>query len=58
MRKTNKETAIIFISGNIEFIESIKDMKQKDPYLDHLSKPHKNIDYINCINNLMAKVQI
>ncbi len=55
IRKTNKTVPILFISGNIEFLESIKELKQKDPYLDHLSKPCKNIDYVNCINKLFER---
>ena len=53
IRSKNKTVPILFISGNIEFLESIKDLKQKDPYIDHLSKPCKNMDYLNCINQLL-----
>jgi len=56
IRKTNKTVPILFISGNIEFLESIKDLKQKDPCIDHLSKPCKNMDYISCINQLFQRV--
>ncbi len=58
IRKTNKTVPIIFISGNIEFLESIRNLKQKDPYIDHLSKPCKNIDYVNGINRLLGNVPI
>ena len=58
IRQTNKTIPIVFISGNIEFLESIKELKQNDPYVDHQSKPCRNIDYINCINGLMTKVSI
>ncbi len=58
VRKKNKAVPIIFISGNIEFLESIRNLKQKDPYIDHLSKPCKNIDYVNGINRLLGKVPI
>ena len=53
IRKQNKTIPILFISGNIEFLESIKQLKQKDPYIDHLSKPCQNIDYVNRINTLL-----
>lgn len=53
IRKTNNTVPILFISGNIEFIESIRELRQKDPYIDHLSKPCKNIDYVNGINKLL-----
>jgi len=58
VRETNKNIPILFISGNIEFLESIKDLKQKDTMIDHISKPCKNIDYVNCINKLFGKVSI
>jgi len=53
IRKTNKTIPILFISGNIDFLESIKELKQKDDYVDHLAKPCQNIDYIKSINNLL-----
>lgn len=58
IRKTNKIIPILFISGNIDFLESIQDLKNRDPYVVHLSKPCKNIDYVNCINRLMSRVAI
>ncbi len=58
VRETNKIVPILFISGNIEFLESIKDLKQKDYYIDHLSKPCKNMDYVNSINKLFGKMLI
>ena len=58
IRETDKTVPILFISGNIEFLESIKDLKQKDPYMDHLSKPCKNIDYISSINKLFESTSI
>ena len=56
IRETNKTIPILFISGNIEFLESIKELKQKDTNIDHLSKPCQNKDYINGINNLLERV--
>jgi PAS domain-containing protein len=32
----------------------IADLKHHDPYIDHLSKPCKNIDYVNRIHMLFA----
>jgi two-component system cell cycle sensor histidine kinase/response regulator CckA len=54
IRETNQTIPVLFISGNIEFLESIKNLKKKDSYIDHLSKPCKNIDYLNGINKLFA----
>lgn len=56
IRETNKTIPILFISGNIEFLESIKDVRQRDPYIDHLSKPCINIDYVNTINMLLGRL--
>jgi PAS domain S-box-containing protein len=58
VRAKDKTIPILFISGNIEFLESLKKLKQKDPYIDHLSKPCKSIDYINCINHLFGNLPI
>jgi len=55
IRKTNQTVPVMFISGNIEFLESIKELKQKDAYIDHLSKPCQNKDYVNRINELLEK---
>ncbi|WP_022664013.1 hybrid sensor histidine kinase/response regulator [Desulfospira joergensenii] len=54
IRKTDRIVPILFISGNIEFLESIKELKQNDPYIDHLSKPCRNLDYVGRINRLMT----
>jgi PAS domain S-box-containing protein len=55
IRKTNKNIPILFISGNIEFLESIKGLKQKDDNIDHLSKPCRNKDYVKSINELLER---
>jgi signal transduction histidine kinase len=55
IRKTNKEIPILFISGNIEFLESIKELRQKDDNVRHLSKPCQNKRYVNHINWLLKK---
>ncbi len=55
IRKTDKLIPILFVSGNIEFIESIKYLKQKDNHIDHLSKPCQNMEYVTSINRLLEK---
>ena len=55
IRETNKTIPVLFISGNIEFLESIKELKRKDANIDHLSKPCQNKDYVNSINGLLEK---
>ncbi len=58
IRKTDKKTPILFISGNIEFLESIKLLKQKDPFIEHVSKPCLNREYIKQINHLFERVSL
>ncbi len=58
IRGKNKSVPILFISGNIEFLESIETLRRKDPYIDHLSKPCRNIDYVNRINFLLRNLII
>ncbi len=55
-----KDTAIpiLFISGNFTFLESIKELKQQDEYIDHLSKPCQNKNYVSSINQLMQKTAL
>lgn len=54
LRETHPDLPVLFISGNIEFLESIKDLKQDDAHLEHLSKPCGNTEYIEAINKLLA----
>ncbi|ACN15839.1 putative signal-transducing kinase with PAS/PAC domain [Desulforapulum autotrophicum HRM2] len=58
IRASDKTIPILFISGNIEFLESIKYLMKKDPYVDHLSKPCKNIHYLNSINKLFSRPKL
>ena len=55
IRKKDQALPILFISGNIEFIESIKDLKKNDTRVDHLSKPCRNQEYIQGVNSLLEK---
>lgn len=55
IRKTNHTIPILFISGNLEFLESIKTLKQQDDFIDHLSKPCGNTDYVKRIHQLLEK---
>lgn len=57
IRKTNQAIPVLFVSGNIEFLESIKKLKQADSHIAHLSKPCQNRDYVNGINKLLAKTR-
>ena len=53
IRQTDTSVPILFISGNIEFLESIKALKEKDDNIDHLSKPCQNKDYVECLNGMI-----
>ncbi len=55
IRQTNNTIPILFVSGNLDFLESIKALKHKDPCIDHVSKPCKNKDYIDRIHELMER---
>jgi PAS domain S-box-containing protein len=57
IREKNREVPILFVSGNIEFLESIEELKQKDRYVDHLSKPCRNVDYVSRLNLLINRVE-
>ncbi len=54
IRKSDKRIPVLFISGNLAFLESLKSLQQNDPYVDHLSKPCQNMDYIKSINELIG----
>ena len=55
IRYTNETIPILFVSGNIEFLESIKELKHEDANVDHISKPCHNKDYVRAINDLLEK---
>lgn len=57
IRAANKKIPILFISGNIEFLESINKLKQKDAYIDHLSKPCQKKDYVDSMQKLLVRCQ-
>lgn len=54
IRSTDKTVPVLFISGNIEFLESVKELKHNDGHLDHISKPCMHLDYLNAMNRLMG----
>lgn len=55
IRRKDAALPILFVSGNIEFLESIKELLKKDPHARHLSKPCNNDKYTNAINRLLSK---
>ncbi len=56
IRKSNKSIPILFVSGNLDFLESIKELKHEDPCIDHVAKPCQNKDYVDSINKLLEQV--
>jgi len=50
IRTIDTSIPVVFISGNIEFIESIIELQRNDSNIDHLSKPCQNKEYVCCIN--------
>lgn len=53
IRQHHKTVPVLFMSGNIQFLESIQALQKQDPHLDHLSKPCKNEEYLRSINHLL-----
>ncbi len=51
IRKTQKTLPVLFISGNIRFIESMEQIRASDSYMDHLSKPFANQSYADKVND-------
>lgn len=56
LRKNGDYTPILFVSGNLEFLESIKDLKINDSNIEYLSKPCQNKEYLYSINALLRKL--
>jgi len=53
IRKKDKTIPVLFVSGNLEFLESIKELK-KHHKVDYISKPCRNKAYINSISHLLG----
>jgi len=53
IREIDSTVPVLFISGNIEFLESIKSLRENDENIDHLPKPHNIGDYVNHVNRLI-----
>ncbi|WDP92346.1 MAG: PAS domain S-box protein [Desulfobacter sp.] len=54
IRRNNPDIPVIFLSGNMEFIESIKEISARDSRVAHLIKPCQNIVYADTINAWLA----
>ncbi|MBU2455905.1 MAG: response regulator, partial [Proteobacteria bacterium] len=57
LRTKDKTIPVLFVSGNLEFLESINKLK-KQKQIAHLSKPCQNKVYINAINQLLGNAGI
>ena len=55
IRQKDPKIPILFISGNLEFLQSIKELKAKDKMIDHISKPCQNKEYVDQVNRLFGK---
>lgn len=55
IRQRNSSVPILFVSGNIEFLESMKDLKAEDSNLDYLSKPCSNRTYADKVNTWLER---
>ncbi|MFH2092783.1 MAG: ATP-binding protein [Pseudomonadota bacterium] len=57
IRKENCNCPVLFVSGNIEFIESVQTLKNNDRHVAHLSKPCGNYEYAKTINHLLLTAE-
>ncbi len=55
IRKSDHGIPILFVSGNIEFLESLNPMTREDPMAAHLSKPCMNTEYLDAVNRMLGK---
>jgi PAS domain S-box-containing protein len=55
IRNADKQIPVIFVSGNMKFLKSVEELKSSDPFVEHLSKPHRNLVYLNTVNGLLLK---
>ena len=58
IRRRNKSVPIIFISGNIGFLESMEEIRISDPRMDHLSKPCENIVFADTVNSWLGQTLV
>ena len=55
IRESDNVIPILFVSGNIEFLESLKPLTREDPMAAHLSKPCMNTEYLDAVNRMLGK---
>lgn len=55
IRDKDPDIPILFVSGNIQFLESVDLLKSMDEYLECLSKPTQNKTYIDYINLMLHR---
>jgi PAS domain S-box-containing protein len=53
IRQKNDHIPILFVSGNIEFLESIQTLIHRTPRVDVLIKPCRNTEYTNKIDQML-----
>ncbi len=54
IRRRNRLVPILFVSGNIDFLESIEDIRASDSCMDHISKPCENIVFADAVNSWLG----
>ncbi|MGM5488192.1 MAG: PAS domain S-box protein [Nanobdellota archaeon] len=55
--RSKSTVPVIFVSGNVHYIERIAKYKDADPMLDFIQKPCTNVQYLDKINEWMCKVK-
>jgi len=54
IREIDSTVPVLFISGNMQFLESIKELRKNDNNIDNLPKPHEINEYVNYVNRLIG----
>ena len=57
IRRTNPDIPILFVSGNMVFLESLAELKAGDPVVDNLSKPCENIVFADTVNTWLTRIK-
>ncbi len=55
IRESNQRAPILFTLGNIEFLETVKELKQAGTFVDHIPKPYSNEDYAHAVDQLLIR---
>ncbi len=55
LRVSQPTLPIVFVSGNLEFLQSMVALKGEDPWVDHLAKPFEPVEYLEAIHRWLSQ---